>query len=811
MALLLSAEKVDEFFGIKSSMFQRFRSLINLKQKEDTIFQEKFDIGYKKWKLFFRSFYSEVNLSKNLYLLHIYCVILVKDLHFIFFYDYDLNDITEKMKEEKKDNKKVNRKNITKVDKFFPEIFDLDFFSWIFQDNQLYSIIQNLFQADCFNRLKNSSISIPSDLFHVFYQNLISSEVRHNLGEFYTPPELANQMIKNRYKFGQKIMDPACGTGVFLIEIIKKIINKSDRSKKEKLSALKQIYGFDINPIACLFAKLNFLLTLHFHGIEYPINELHIYNESVLFWKNKFFPISMIQKKFDLIIGNPAWITVKSMQDLEYKEQIKNLAKILELKPSTHQIPNIEISALFFYQCRDYLVVKGKIGFIVSKAFINGSNHALTRKFTDFDEISIWTFDKNLFPISNICLFARYNPPLRRTEEELKELQIEEIQFQIEKIGQSLRIKQLNRIFLVPYRIEKHKNQLLVTKLIGLKEKKALTELLPHGINQYKNSCYRGADIFPRALLSIFPKQSSSGRMFIQPMTNESKLTWDFDLEKKLEEFPEIIKKGKIIMDSSYIFPVLKSKHLVPFAYLYWDYAFIPIQENKATGGYTRISESETLAWRYYQVLEQIFQQNFKTGASIRTLWERINYHNNLIQPRHRSPYKVVYQRSGSYVKACIIKEPKVIIDTTNYFLSFSRLDEAYYVLGFLNAPDITKAIQIEKSARDIHKLPFTFYLPKFDPDDQNHQNLIKHVQIMEKKAQQIALSAVNSFLNKNQAELKITEFYNVPVLKTIKARQIQSQIYNSLGWNPKKDSISKDFKRLNHLVRLVVSENKHT
>ena len=66
-------------------------------------------------------------------------------------------------------------------------------------------------------------------------------------------------MIIDTYKFGDRVLDPSCGSGIFLVEILK-IILSSEKEYSEKLKAIQDIFGFDINPLAIFTCKINCLL-----------------------------------------------------------------------------------------------------------------------------------------------------------------------------------------------------------------------------------------------------------------------------------------------------------------------------------------------------------------------------------------------------------------------------------------------------------------------------------------------------------------------------------------------------------------------
>lgn len=106
------------------------------------------------------------------------------------------------------------------------------------------------------------------DYLKNFYQEVFPKQLRHDLGEFYTPDWLATYVVNQAGFDGDKskrILDPACGSGTFLVAILNKIYKKNKKEpQKEKLIAhiTQNIVGFDINPVAVLTARTNYLIAL---------------------------------------------------------------------------------------------------------------------------------------------------------------------------------------------------------------------------------------------------------------------------------------------------------------------------------------------------------------------------------------------------------------------------------------------------------------------------------------------------------------------------------------------------------------------
>ena len=107
------------------------------------------------------------------------------------------------------------------------------------------------------------------DLLKKLYQQLFPKTVRHDLGEYYTPDWLAELVIE-RVKYDgnpdKRVLDRASGSGTFLVMAINKVREYADKHmipKHELRSKIvENIVGFDLNPLAVMAARTNYLLAL---------------------------------------------------------------------------------------------------------------------------------------------------------------------------------------------------------------------------------------------------------------------------------------------------------------------------------------------------------------------------------------------------------------------------------------------------------------------------------------------------------------------------------------------------------------------
>lgn len=118
------------------------------------------------------------------------------------------------------------------------------------------------------------------DLLKKLYQNLMPKELRHDLGEYYTPDWLAEQVLnqlhsgtpeKSPRSPDERLLDPACGSGTFLVLHIRDVRQHArdvllpqkkftPRQILDKI--LANVVGYDLNPLAVISARTNYLLAL---------------------------------------------------------------------------------------------------------------------------------------------------------------------------------------------------------------------------------------------------------------------------------------------------------------------------------------------------------------------------------------------------------------------------------------------------------------------------------------------------------------------------------------------------------------------
>lgn len=162
----------------------------------------------------------------------------------------------------------------------FGNLLEGDFFSWYCTDSQwsdsiaadVKKIFGVLTQYEDHQIFGGSDAKIQ-DLFKDLYMHAIPDKVRHSLGEFYTPPWLADNLVNRAIELSNnanwKGLDPCCGSGTFITVLMRRVLAEVEgKSRKVKLRAvLDRVKGIDLNPLAVLTARINYFINLS-HLIE---------------------------------------------------------------------------------------------------------------------------------------------------------------------------------------------------------------------------------------------------------------------------------------------------------------------------------------------------------------------------------------------------------------------------------------------------------------------------------------------------------------------------------------------------------------
>ncbi|MBT3011758.1 MAG: N-6 DNA methylase [Candidatus Thiodiazotropha sp. (ex Lucina aurantia)] len=172
---------------------------------------------------------------------------------------------------------------------------------------------------------------IPIDLISAVYDRFLGFDptAKRETGAYYTPMFLADLVaeqawseLSDKQKSNGKYVDPSCGSGIFLVRIFEKMVDEwrtKHRNQRPSwpslLALLKRLHGIDIKREAVHVAAFSLYIALLEN--TRPSEILALMEKGRLLPKlfgqtlhvADFFEIPCENNKYDLIIGNPPWVS----------------------------------------------------------------------------------------------------------------------------------------------------------------------------------------------------------------------------------------------------------------------------------------------------------------------------------------------------------------------------------------------------------------------------------------------------------------------------------------------------------------------
>jgi len=231
---------------------------------------------------------------------------------------------------------------------------------------------------------------IRSDVIGRVYEELIPDVERHRLGQYYTPPPIIELITEMCIKSpNDKVLDPACGSGGFLVKAYHKL---KDLKKKENPFAdddklheelLNQLYGIDINPFPAQLSSINL-----------AVRNLKVTSRNINLVVSDFFKVKpstgIIPKEFDVVVTNPPYTR---QEEMEYKDQIREEALTYSDGSKIPLDARAGIYAYFFTQSARFMKNHGMMGQITSDTWLDvGFGEDIKRFFLEHFKIHaiIW-------------------------------------------------------------------------------------------------------------------------------------------------------------------------------------------------------------------------------------------------------------------------------------------------------------------------------------------------------------------------------------------------------------------------------------
>ena len=228
---------------------------------------------------------------------------------------------------------------------------------------------------------------IPVETISAIYERFLKDTDKQT-GAFYTPRFLAEAvldtaLIDTKSLLGIRCLDPACGSGIFLVGLFNRMAeewkqanpdSRNDKRARELMKLLRDsLFGVDINPTACRITAFSLYLAYLDQLLPRDIQELqqkgralpHLVNatngsratrQTGCIWQMDFFSeTNCLPTHVNLIVGNPPWGSIAT-DDTPAAAWCASHGK---------PIPNKQIAAAFMWKAPEHIATEGRICFVL--------------------------------------------------------------------------------------------------------------------------------------------------------------------------------------------------------------------------------------------------------------------------------------------------------------------------------------------------------------------------------------------------------------------------------------------------------------
>lgn len=700
---------------------------------------------------------------------------------------------------------------------------------------------------------------VREDVLKPLYEQLVDPETRHDLGEYYTPDWLAEQVVGRALapwlngSERPRVLDPTCGSGSFLRAVVHRMRTAENApALPEDLltDLLEHVVGMDVNPLAVIVAKATYLLAIadlvshareivhvpvylcnslsaqqrhdtaslfgdhvtlsvggepfmvplelvrHGPGYDFAIGAVvsvarsfagtsqpasaaasglrarladmardYVQGELLLdslaamaahlvgliregrdtihgfLLRNKYRSVLLFQE-FDLVVGNPPWLTIADVTAPDYRALVLQRADETRIAPrGAGEQAHTELATLFLAQAfRQFLAprpddTRARLAFVMPRSLFSATHHRNLREglhAVRLNPTELWDLS-DVMPLFNIpscvvfvCAQAPAPNRLRpgrvyrgrlahrdpAPSEAAERITHTEVQYALARLG---------------------RRSAWVVAEEGAEQ--AGADLSPSQPRQSPGSPYQkrfrqGAVLYPQTLLCVRPV-GASGRG-----PGDVAIETDPASRTAAKVLADVEMRG--VVERSCLFSTAAAEHLLPFRLSATTWTVVlPMLTDPAEANFRPVTPDElrrngrigTADW-FDAADARWIDANSKPAPR---LWERVEHLGHLSAQAKRSRWLVLYTSAGARPVAAVVDStstdfPFVVRDQT-YWASFYLREEAHFVSALLNSDQSANKIRAFMTTglfgpRHIHKRVLDVPIPLFDASNATHAEI---------------------------------------------------------------------------------------
>lgn len=215
---------------------------------------------------------------------------------------------------------------------------------------------------------------LRDDVLGAVFENLIPKHEQVLLGQFYTPPRVADLLIAFAIDGpSPTVLDPGCGSGTFLMRAYDRL---RDQTGEIHADLLSRLWGFDISPLAAELAAINLFRQDMSSFNNFPRIVPGSFFDRVAGEEIPFPParagagdkVQIPLPHFSAIIGNPPYLRSQNQDDLDpkYKATLFNTAAKNKVSAAT----KTDLFAFFVYKALDLMKPGSRLAFVTSASWL---------------------------------------------------------------------------------------------------------------------------------------------------------------------------------------------------------------------------------------------------------------------------------------------------------------------------------------------------------------------------------------------------------------------------------------------------------
>jgi type I restriction-modification system DNA methylase subunit len=446
--------------------------------------------------------------------------------------------------------------------------------------------------------------------------------------------------------------------------------------------------------------------------------------------RNSYRP-AMLRQQFDLIIGNPPWLSYRYISDPDYQDEIKRRAVIkYKIAPKSQKLfTQMELATVFLaHSMATFAKADARLAFVMPRSVLSADQHQnlITRKYSPearFQLTGYWDLwdVKPLFNVPSCVLFAKRYPLPGNPKDILPVIEW----------GGNLPARDVNWQA-AKTRLEHQEKE---GRVIYLGTRAALSTTpgltAPSKPSRYMEVFRQGATILPRSFYFV-RVTDFNGKP--DPQNQYWAQTDPEQAAEAKKPYDDVNMSGMV--EGKFLFTTALSRHILPFVHFVPANIVLPVG---AEHGYLAVVKAQEItdtgfrefgAWM--KEVEELWNAKRGDKADKQNVYEWLNYQGKLTAQNLSQRHLVLYNAAGTNVSATYFDRheyPNFVVEHKLYWAPFADLNEAHYVAAVLNSDTANQAIKPFQSTglmgeRDIEKKLLELPIPVFNPDDVTHRKI---------------------------------------------------------------------------------------